>query len=57
MNDRTGKVAAEFISVRDFDHLVHLLVTVSTQLDDRGKSPALKRRLDELFVRRRSLLA
>jgi endoglucanase len=56
MNDRTGRIGAESISLADFDGLVRLLAAVGEQLDDAKRFPALKTRLDESFAKRKTVL-
>jgi len=56
MNERTGRIAAETISVSDFDGLVRLLVEIGRRLDKPAKAPPLRERLDGLFARRRAVL-
>ncbi|MFA9478996.1 M20/M25/M40 family metallo-hydrolase [Phycisphaerales bacterium AB-hyl4] len=57
MNERTGKIDAEVISLADYHALVRLLIAVGSQLDDPSRSPTLRRRLDALFDERRAILA
>ncbi|MEX0744555.1 MAG: M20/M25/M40 family metallo-hydrolase [Phycisphaeraceae bacterium] len=56
MNENTGRIDAESISLTDYHALVRLLVSIARSLDDPGKSTTLKRRLDELFTQRQRLL-
>ncbi|MEX0652909.1 MAG: M20/M25/M40 family metallo-hydrolase [Phycisphaeraceae bacterium] len=56
MNERTGRIDAEVISLADYHALVRLLVAAGTSLDDPGRSPGLKQRLDELFAQRQAVL-
>jgi endoglucanase len=56
MNERTGRIAAETISVSDFDGLVRLLVETGRRLDEPDKAPPLRQRLDGLFAQRRGVL-
>lgn len=57
MNDATGRIEAETISLSDFGGLVRLLVSVAESLDAPDAAPTLKSRLDDLFARRRKVLA
>ena len=45
VNETTGKIDAETISLSDYHGLIRLLVAVGEQLDDPLKSPSLKKRL------------
>lgn len=54
MNHRTGKIAREVISLRDYHHLVELLFEVAEQ--HHNECPGLSDRLDELWKQRRVLL-
>ncbi|MCC6580842.1 MAG: M20/M25/M40 family metallo-hydrolase [Phycisphaeraceae bacterium] len=56
MNETTGRIGAETISVRDFDHFVRLLVVCAISLGDDQASPGLKTRLEELYAHRGFLL-
>jgi endoglucanase len=56
MNEATGRIAAEVISVADFDGLVRLLVAVGQSLDLPDQAPPLRSRLDKLFADRRWLV-
>lgn len=59
MNEKTGKIDAEYISIADFDGLVRLLVQAGRKLDTSGKSAAvapMRDRLDDLFESRRWVL-
>ncbi len=56
MNEVTGKIEAETISLSDYHGLIRLLVSVARTLDDPGRTPALRQRLEDLFVRRRAVL-
>jgi putative aminopeptidase FrvX len=57
MNDATGRIEPEFISLCDFDNLVRLLVQVALRLDNPASSPSLKDRLDKLHETRQRYLA
>lgn len=50
------RIAAERISLSDFDGLVRLLLGVAQRLDDRSLLPPIRRRMTELLRRRRGLL-
>ena len=54
MDEDNQCIAAETISISDFDHLVTLLVGVGTSLDDEGVT--LRERLDRLYASRKALL-
>jgi len=56
MNERTGKIDSEIISMDDFDGLVKLLGIIVDNLDDPKASPALLSRLEELFEKRKHVL-
>lgn len=56
MNETTGRIAAETISITDFDHLIRLLIALGRTLDQPGQAPPLKARLEQLFAERRSVL-
>lgn len=56
MNEPTGRIDSETISLADYHGLVRLLVEVGRSLDDPSAAPQLRRRMDELFQTRRSLL-
>ncbi len=57
MNEATGRIAAETISLDDYHHLVRLLVRVGQALGHDTGAHALRDSLDGLFNHRRSLLA
>ena len=54
MDERTGRIAAESISVADFRDLVRLLVAVGQTLDN--DDAGLKPRLEKLFELRKGVL-
>ncbi len=54
MDESKQRIAAEHISLSDYDHLVRLLTHVGTSLD--GEGVVLRERLDKLFVSRRALI-
>lgn len=56
MNDATGKIDAETISLGDYHGLVRLLARVALWLDDPAKAPDLRTRLEGLYERRRRVL-
>lgn len=56
MNEATGRIDAESISLADYHGLVHLLVAIAERLDDPAKSPGLRTRLEDLYVRRKFVL-
>ncbi len=56
MNERTGRIAAETISLADFRDLVRLLVEVATGLDDSSIAPSLRERLENIYNERRCVL-
>jgi endoglucanase len=56
MNEATGKIDREVISLRDFDNLVLLLAEVARRLHDPKLAPPLKARLEGLFKSRRRLI-
>lgn len=56
MNEVNSKIDREFISTADFDGLVTLLVESARRLDRPAAAPPLRKRLDDLFRRRRSVL-
>ncbi len=55
MNETTGRIDAESISLADFHHLVQLLVAAAPQIQ-RPDGPNLRDRLEKLFDRRRPLV-
>lgn len=57
MNEATGRIDSETISLADFDGLIRLLAETARRLGEPAQSPPLRRRLDELFERRRGLLS
>ena len=56
MDEATGKIAAETISLSDYHGLIRLLVAIGERLDDPGRSVPLRSRLDDLFDARRRVL-
>lgn len=56
MDESRRRIAAESISVRDFDGLITLLVAVGRGLDQPDQAPPLRDRLDRLFAERRYVL-
>jgi endoglucanase len=56
MNDATGMIDAETISLSDFAAMVRLLIEVGKRLDKTAKSPPLRTRLEQLFAERRSIV-
>jgi endoglucanase len=56
MNQTTGRIDSEHISLTDYDGLVRLLVAIDRGLDDPSLALPLRDRLDELFAHRRSVL-
>ncbi len=56
MNEATGKIDSEVISLDDFDGLVTLLVATAKGLDDTERLPTLRARLSEHFDRRSFVL-
>jgi len=56
MNDATGKIDAETISLGDYHALIRLLVEVGRVLDDAKLAPPLRDRLEKLLERGRPLL-
>ncbi len=56
MNETTGKIASEIISIDDYDGLVRLLIAIARGLDDPAQSPGLRPVLEGLFQRRSCLL-
>ncbi len=56
MNEVTGRIDAESISLADYHGLVHLLVAIAERLDDPAKAPGLRVRLEDLFLRRKYVL-
>ncbi len=57
MNEHTQRVAPEVISIKDYAHLVALLVEVGRGLENQQRKAALRTRLDRLFDQRRALLS
>jgi putative aminopeptidase FrvX len=57
MNETTGRIAAETISLSDYDGLVRWLVATAGHLDDGVSAPALRQQLEARFATRRDLLA
>jgi len=57
MNEESGAIDAETISVQDFHRLVTLLKAIGRHLDDEETAPALKTRLGRLFEARQHLLS
>ena len=55
MNERTGRIGPEIISLSDFYNLIRLLVAIGQQLDPKSKSD-LRHRLEANFQTRRALL-
>jgi putative aminopeptidase FrvX len=56
MNDATGKIDSEVISMSDYDGLVKLLVEVALRIDKPGAAPSLKDRLEKMFETRKRFL-
>jgi hypothetical protein len=56
MNEDTGRIDRETISLSDFDGLVRLLVATAQNLDDAKAAPSLKSRLEALFKQKRALV-
>jgi endoglucanase len=56
MNEQTGRIDSETISLTDYRHLVRWLVTIGRGLDNPKQTPGLQQRLDQLFEKRRHLL-
>lgn len=58
MNEKTGRIDAETISVCDFENMVKLLVAVGVQYNAPDRQEAsLRKRLDKLFASRKDLIA
>ena len=57
MNESTGHIDAETISLSDYHALVRLLVSIATDLPDPALAPPLRDRLNDLFSRRKAVLA
>ncbi len=57
MNDDTGRIDHESISLDDFHGLVHLLIALGHTLDNPDANPPLTARLASLFDRHQHLLA
>jgi endoglucanase len=57
MNELTQRIDAETISLADYDGLVRLLVHATRALTHPALAPSFRNRLDELFEKRRALLA
>jgi len=55
MNEATGRIAAEAISLADFSNLVRLLVAIGMGCREKNQS-SLQTRLDSHFVRHRAIL-
>ena len=51
-----AKIDSEVISIADYHGLIRLLVEVGRRLDKPASVPALKKRMDQLFARRKGLL-
>ncbi len=56
MNDTTGRIEAEIISLADYHGLVRLLVHVAGSLDDAVASPSLRQRLETQLKLRQHVL-
>lgn len=56
MNESTGHIDAETISLSDYHALVRLLVSIATDLPDPALAPPLRDRLNDLFARRKAVL-
>lgn len=56
MNEGTGRIDRETISLGDFDGLVRLLIATAEKLDDAKAAPSLKTRLEALFMQKRALV-
>ena len=56
MNEATGRIAGEVISLRDFTGLAQLLVAIGRQLDDTQALPGLRQRLDGVYARGKHML-
>jgi putative aminopeptidase FrvX len=56
MNEATGKIDAETISLSDHDGLIRLLVAIGQSLDDPNQAPPFMARLEGLFAGRKGLL-
>ena len=56
MDESTGRIAAETISLRDYHGLVRLLIQAALRLNDANTTPPLRDRLDKLFAPQRDLL-
>lgn len=58
MNETTGRIDAETISISDFNHLVQLLVEVGLKYHQTdAATPPLRDRLDKLFKKRKALIS
>ena len=57
MNESTGRIGAETISLADFRDLVRLLVQVASGLDEASQVSSIRKRLDDHFARRRAVLS
>ena len=56
MNERTGRISRETISLRDYDALLRLLVELGRRLPRADQRPSLRAKLDQLFDNRRHLI-
>lgn len=56
MNEQTGSIDAEHIDLRDFHHLITLLVEVGHQLGDESTVPTLRPKLEARFQSFRHLI-
>ena len=56
MNTENGTIDSECISLADYDRLIQFLVALAKQLDRAVAGNSLRKRLDQLFADRRSLL-
>ncbi len=56
MNEATGRIEPEYISVSDYDNLVRLLVEVALRLDNPNAAPGLRERLEKTFESRKRFL-
>ena len=57
MNDATGRIDHETISLADYHGLIRLLIALGRGLDDPNTAPPLTARLTSLFDRHQHLLA
>jgi endoglucanase len=57
MDESTGRISPEIISIDDYRDLIRLLIALGQGLNDADENPPLRQRLDKLFADRRTILS